>query len=62
MVVELRITLKDSERKLTKDFVIYDMITMWEEDPLIHQCLKEAKEEFKGEPEDIKLYATMVLR
>lgn len=62
MAVELRITMKDSERKLTKDFVIYDIMTFTDTDPLIANALNEVKQEFKGEPEDIKIYATMVLR
>jgi len=62
MAVELRITMKDSERKLTKDFVIYDIMTFTDTDPQIANALNEVKQEFKGEPEDIKIYATMVLK
>jgi len=61
MTVELRITMKDEERKLTKDFNIYDKITMDVEDPVIANCIKEAKAEFKGIPDDIKVKLTMVV-
>ena len=59
MSIELRVTLKDSERKLTRDYVIYEIITLHESDPIVHQCIKDTKDEFKGEPEDIKINATM---
>lgn len=62
MSVELRIMVKDEERKLTKDFNIYDRVTLSDSDPVISRCLKETLEEFKGEPEDIQVKATMVLR
>lgn len=62
MSIELRVTIKDEERKLTKDFNIYDIVTLSEHDPVIGKCVKEVIDEFKGEPEDIKIYATMVLR
>lgn len=61
MSVEIKITMKDSERKLTKDFNIYDIIRLSESDPIINSCIKEVRDEFKGEPEDIIIRATMVL-
>lgn len=62
MAVELTVTIKDEERKLTKDFLIYEQVTFTENDPVIDKCVKESIEEFKGEPEDIKIRATMILR
>ena len=62
MSIELRITIKDEERKLTKDFNIYERVTLTEHDPIIAQCIKEVKDEFKGEPDDIRVKATMVLK
>ena len=63
MSIELTITIKDEEdRKLSKPFLIYEPVTLVEDDPIIQQCLKELLEEFKGRPDDVKLKATMVLR
>lgn len=63
MSVEISITIKDEEkRRLTREFLIYETVTMMPEDPVIMKCLEECLEEFKGEPDDIKVKATMVLR
>jgi len=63
MSIELTITIKDEEkRKLTKEFLVYEPVTFTETDPTIDKCLKELLEEFKGEPDDIKIRATMILR
>lgn len=62
MSIELTITIKDSERRLTRDFNIYESVTMQENDPVIAKCVKEALQEFKGEPDDIKIKALMILR
>lgn len=62
MSIELKITIRDDERKLTKDFNIYDRVTFVDDDPIIAQCIKEVRDEFKGEPEDIRIKATMVLK
>jgi hypothetical protein len=63
MAIELTITLKDGEgRKLSKPFLIYEPITLVEDNPIIQSFLKELLEEFNGEPDDIKLKAIMVLR
>lgn len=62
MSIELTVTIKDAERKLTKDFNIYEMVTFIDTDPIIERCVKEVIDEFKGEPEDIKIKAIMVLK
>jgi len=63
MSVELVVTIRDEEkRKLTREFLIYEPIAMSEQDPVIDKCVKEAIEEFKGIPDDIKIKATMILR
>lgn len=62
-MIELVITIKDEEeRRLSKKFLIYEPVTLVDSDPIICRCLKESLEEFKGEPDDVKLRATMVLR
>lgn len=62
MSIELTVTIKDAERKLTKDFNIYEMVTFVDTDPVIAKCVQEVIDEFKGEPEDIKIKAIMVLK
>lgn len=63
MVTELVVTIRDAEkRKLTKEFLLYQPFQWEENDPVINQCVKELLEEFKGEADDIKIKATMVLK
>lgn len=63
MAIELVITIKDEEgRKLSKPFLIYEPVTLVDDDATIQACLKELLEEFKGVADDVKLKATMVLR
>lgn len=63
MAVELVITIKDEEgRKLSKPFLIYEPVTLVDNDSIIQACLKELLEEFKGVADDVKLKATMVLK
>lgn len=62
MTVELTITIKDEERRLQKEFLIYEPITFVDNDPIIMKCVNDVIEEFKGEPEDIKVKAIMVFR
>jgi hypothetical protein len=63
MSIELTITISDEEkRKLTREFLVYEPVTLVENDPIIEKCVKEILEEFKGEPDDIKIRAVMILR
>ena len=62
MPIELKITVKDEEkRKLSREFLIYEDITLHENDPIISRYVKEVSEEFKGTPDEIQLRATMVI-
>lgn len=62
-MIELTITIRDEEkRKLSKEFLVYEPITLDPNDPVIEKCLKELLDEFKGEPDDIKVKALMVLQ
>ena len=61
-VVELSITIKAEGRTLKRDYLSYQPVTLREDDPEIERCVKETIDEFKGEPEDIKIRALMVLR
>lgn len=60
MSIELVVIIKDPERTLKKDFLIYEPVMLVDTDPVIKQCVNETLAEFKGEPEDIKIRVTMV--
>lgn len=63
MSIELVVTIKDEEgKKLSRPFLIYEPFMMEPKDKTIQSCVKELLEEFKGEPEDIKLRVVMVLK
>ncbi len=52
---ELTVILKDSERTYRQKFLIYDVYHPTHDDPVIMGCINEAKKNFDGEPEDIKI-------
>lgn len=62
MSIELVITIKDSEKTLRKEFLIYEPVSMCMDDPHIVRCVNSLREEFKGTPDDIKVKASMVLQ
>lgn len=62
MSIELTVTVKDSDRTLKKEFLVYEPITFVDTDPMISRIVKESLEEFKGEPDDIKIRAVMILK
>lgn len=65
MSIELKVTIKDSERTLTREFLSYEKITLVEEDPVLQRYVAETMEEFQGdqeEIEDIKVRILMVLK
>lgn len=53
MVSELKVTIKDEEKKLDKKFLIYDTYSTDENDPMIKQCIDETLKNFDGEPEKV---------
>lgn len=65
-VIELTITIRDEEKKkMSKAFLIhepYETVTLSREDKTIQKYLKELLDEFKGEVDDIRMKATMVLK
>lgn len=61
MSIELTVTIKDDERKLTKQYNVYENVTFVETDPVLMKYVKEARAEFKGEPEDVVIKALMYL-
>lgn len=55
MMCELTVILKDSERTYRQKFLIYEPITINENDPIVMNCIHEAKKNFNGEPENIQI-------
>ena len=62
MAVEIKITFKDEDRTLSKEWLIYEEVQMSEDNLVIQRCLKEMRDEFKGEPDTVKVKALMVIR
>lgn len=55
MVSEIKVLIKDDEKRMTKKFLIYDIFQASEDDPVIKQCIKETLDNFDAEPEDISV-------
>jgi hypothetical protein len=52
---ELTVILKDSERTYRQKFLVYENITVSIQDAHILHYIEEAKKNFQGEPEEIKI-------
>lgn len=63
MAIELSVTIKNSESRYTQKFLIYEKVTFEIDDPIILQCLNEAKNNFGREQEidDIVIKAKLTL-
>lgn len=60
--IEITVVLKDSERTYRHKFLIYEDVTMSRLDPIIQDCIREARLSFKEMPEDIVIKASMVVQ
>lgn len=58
---ELTVILKDSEKTFRQKFCVYEDVTLSKAltDPLIDQCIKEARTNFVGDPEDVVIKISM---
>jgi hypothetical protein len=54
-MTELTVILKDSDRTYRQKFLVYDSYTPNEDDPVILNCIHEAKKNFDGNPESINI-------
>lgn len=54
-MTELTVILKDDEKTLRKKFVIYEDYMPLADDPVVLQCIADAKKCFEGEPETIQV-------
>jgi len=59
---ELTVILKDSERTYRQKFLMYTPYTMTYDDPEIQKRIAEAKLNFIGDPEDIRIRASMEIK
>lgn len=62
MCTEITVICKDSEKTLRKKFLIYDIYTVDERDPVIEECVEQTVTEFGDEPDDVKLKISMSIR
>lgn len=61
MAVELIVTVKDDEKRLTKNHLIYEPITASEDDPIVAQCIKDTKIEFGNPTSDKTITVKIIL-
>ena len=54
-MTELTVILKDADRTYRQKFLVYEEYSMNEQDPIIRNCIEEAKKSFEGEPETIQV-------
>ncbi len=52
---ELTVILKDSDRTYRQKFLVYEEYVVSEDDRVILNCIKQARENFAGEPEVIEV-------
>lgn len=52
---ELTVILKDSDRTYKQKFLVYEIYTPRDDDPIILACISEAKKNFDGDPENIQI-------
>lgn len=62
MSVEVSVTIKNSEKKQTTKHLLYDEFTCSENDPLIKSLIDSSLEQFKDEPEDIRIKILLVVK
>jgi hypothetical protein len=62
MSIELMITVKDDDRTLKKEYLVYEPFLMHENDETLKKYIDDATKEFVGDPQDIKVRALMVMR
>jgi hypothetical protein len=58
-MVEVSVIVKDSERRLKKDYVEYEEFTMKIDDPVIKKLVESTLAEFNGTPESVQVKVCM---
>jgi hypothetical protein len=54
-MTELTVILKDADRTYRQKFLIYETYSPQEDDPIVLNCIQEAKKNFEGNPETITI-------
>lgn len=62
MVSEITVIVKDPEKTLRTKYLIYDLYTVDEHDPIIKDCIDKTLKDFKDEPESVIVKITMEVR
>lgn len=50
---EISIVIKGDESKMTKKFLVYEEMTVSCMDPVIRECIREMREEYKGDIDSV---------
>ncbi len=58
----IKIHIKNSEKKLTHDHLVYQRIELDKDDPIIKNLLDECVKEFGEDPEKISVTCTLVVQ
>ncbi len=61
-VKEVTVKIKGEEKNLKQKFLIYDDFAMSEHDPIIDECIRTVRNEFKGEIEGIRVSVLLVVQ
>lgn len=61
-MIELTITIKGIDRKLSREWLLYDPITLDVNGQDIKDYIQELRDEFKEEIEDIRIKTLMVIK
>lgn len=61
-MTELTVILKDADRTYRQKFLVYEDYSTSDNDPVILQCIEQAKENFQGHPEDIQIKITLEIQ
>lgn len=59
MPCTITVRIKDDEKSLKKDYLIYEQVIVDQDDPIIKECIEELLKEFNSEPDDV--YVTIKL-
>ena len=59
---ELTVVLKSEDRTYLQKFLIYEDYLVSLEDPIILQCIEDAKKTFEGEPDSIQIKIHMEMQ
>jgi hypothetical protein len=49
------VILKDAERTYRQKFLIYENYSVSDHDPIVLNCIEEAKKSFPGDPESVQV-------